>query len=231
MRLIVLTGGIACGKSTVGEIFTKKYRIPIVDCDKIAHQQQLPGGPAYKKIIETFGKEFLNDDGTINRKKLGQLVFNDEKQRMKLNHITHPLVRNEITRQILYHYFHFEPFVLIDIPLYFEVKFQSKLYSDVITVASSEEIQIERLMKRNNFTEEEAKSRIKAQMPVEEKCKRSTIVIRNDSTREDLEKRIDEIYSHWRSLNGKGDILIDLWRIALVIPVFVLLIVYYSLKN
>lgn len=229
MRLIVLTGGIACGKSTVGEIFTKKYSIPIVDADAIARKLQEIDGPAYKKMVEVFGADILNEDGSIDRKKVGELVFNNPEQRQKLNSITHPLIRKEINKQIFKHFLHCEKYVLVDIPLFFEVKKKSTIYADVITVATTPKLQIERLMKRNNLSEEEATNRINAQMPIEEKCARSSIVIRNNSTQEDLERQIDEIYQNWEKSFRKSDFF-DVRSISALIVLFTSLVSYYFFK-
>ncbi|EAY18507.1 dephospho-CoA kinase family protein [Trichomonas vaginalis G3] len=228
MKIVVLTGGIACGKSTVADIFRKKYRIPIIDCDVIAYDQQMPGGSAYKKIINTFGKQYLNQDGTINRKMLGQLVFSNEQHLKTLNRITHPLVKREIIRQVLVNYLHCEPIVIVDIPLYYEAKFQSKFYSDVITVAANHETQLKRLMERNNLSEEDALKRINAQMSVEEKCKLSSIVIRNDSSIQDLEKQIDATIRNWRHYKGIIDFLTDV-RLLIVI-IFIIITMFFILR-
>lgn len=198
MKLIVLTGGIACGKTTVATILKDKYHIPIVDSDEITHKVQEPGGSAYAPIVKYFGESILNEDKTINRKALGDIIFQDKEKRHVLNKIVHPEVFKSLGFQTAMYYFSREPFVILDIPLFFEIKMPKFLFNDIITVAANPEIQLERLMKRNSFTEEEARHRIGSQMPIADKCKQSTIVIQNDSDREDLEKQVDKVVENWK---------------------------------
>lgn len=186
-----LTGGIASGKSTADEFFKKK-KIPIIDSDLIAHQIMEIGQNGYKVVVDYFGTDILNDDQTINRRKLGGIVFNDKAKLKKLNELTHPLVHQEIKQQMARYRANQEKLVVIDVPLLFESGFES-LCNGVLVISISPELQIERLMKRNNFTKKEAIVRINNQMPLSEKEKRATYVVANTGTIGDLEKKLSDL--------------------------------------
>lgn len=186
-----LTGGIASGKSTADNFFKKK-NIPIIDSDLIAHQIMEVGQSGYKTVVTYFGPDILNDDQTINRQKLGEIVFNDKAKLKELNKLTHPLVHQEIRRQMEQYSLKKEKLVVIDVPLLFESGFES-LCDGVLVIAISSELQIKRLMKRNNFTKKEALARINNQMPLKEKEKRATYVVANTGTIRDLEKRLSDL--------------------------------------
>lgn len=197
MRLVALTGGISCGKTTVADYFREKYGITVVDADRITHEVQQPGTPVFKKLVETFGREIVQEDGTLDRKKLGEIVFNNETERRKLNRIVHPAVMKQIMMNIAKGWITRKSIVIADIPLFFEIRTPQKWFNDIITVAVSEEVQLGRLMQRNQLTEDAARSRIKAQMPLEKKCEMSTIVLNNNGSVDDLKKEIDEIVAKW----------------------------------
>lgn len=186
-----LTGGIASGKSTADDFFKKK-NIPIIDSDLIAHKIMEVGQAGYQAVVDYFGTDILNDDQTINRRKLGEIVFNDQAKLKKLNSLTHPLVHQEIKRQMEQYRLNQEKLVVIDVPLLFESGFES-LCDGVLVISISPELQLKRLMKRNNFTEKEALSRINNQMPLSEKEKRATYVVANTGTINDLEKRLSDL--------------------------------------
>ena len=122
MRLVVLTGGIATGKTTVGNIL-KENHIPILDSDKIAHEVELPTGAAYPKIVEHFGKKILSPDGTINRKALGAIVFTQEKERRILNGIVHPLVIKTLFLRGIKLWFSGEPIIILIFHYFLKVIF------------------------------------------------------------------------------------------------------------
>lgn len=186
-----LTGGIASGKSTADEFFKKK-KIPIIDSDLIAHRIMEIGQNGYKAVVDYFGTDILNDDQTINRRKLGGIVFNDKAKLKKLNELTHPLVHQEIKQQMARYRANQEKLVVIDVPLLFESGFES-LCNGVLVISITPELQIERLMKRNAFTKKEAIARINNQMPLSEKEKRATYVVANTGTIDDLEKKLSDL--------------------------------------
>ena len=171
-----LTGGIASGKSTADEFFKKK-KIPIIDSDLIAHKIMEIGQNGYKAVVDYFGTDILNDDQTINRRKLGGIVFNDNAK---------------LKKQMAQYRANQENLVVIDVPLLFESGFES-LCNGVLVISITPELQIERLMKRNDFTKKEAIARISNQMPLREKEKRATYVVANTGTIGDLEKKLSDL--------------------------------------
>lgn len=197
--VIGLTGGIASGKSTVSEMF-RELSIPVIDADIIAREVVERGKPAYNKIVEVFGAEILQEDGELNRPKLGSVVFNNEEKRLQLNKIVHPAVREEMNRQKEMYIKEGAQAIVLDIPLLFESKLTS-LVDHVLVVAVKPQTQLERLMKRNNFSEEEATARIHSQMPLEEKVKRADEVINNDGTIVGTKTQLRVILKNWNIID------------------------------
>ena len=176
---IVLTGSIGTGKSTVATLLAS-LGFHIIDADKVAHQVLHAQSQAVSKM---FGTEVLKD-GTIDRKALGSIVFTDNVKRKALEDLLHPLIYDEIERQSLV-LDKKEKAYLVDIPLFFEGGRYSIERS--IVVYATKEQQLQRLMARNGYTQEEAQSRIDTQMPVDEKRKKATYVIDNSGTLTQLE--------------------------------------------
>jgi len=165
MALIVgLTGGIASGKSTVSNLI-KDLGITVIDADIEARLAVEPGEKAYQQIVEHFGGEILLEDGSINRPKLGDIIFNHQEERMVLNGIVHPAVRERMNEKKVAAIERGEYLVVMDIPLLFESEL-TDLVEKIILVYVDEDIQLERLMMRNQYTETEAHVRIKSQMPL-----------------------------------------------------------------
>lgn len=186
-KIIGLTGGIASGKSTTSNYLKDKGYI-VLDADQYAKKVLEPGQNAYHNIIDYFGEKIINNDKTINRKTLGNIVFNDKSALQQLNQFTHPEVKR-LMQEDQAKYIE-DNHVFLDIPLLFENK-RDKACDLVITVYVNYDAQIKRLMSRNDFTEEEAKSRVKSQMDLEEKKQRSDIVFDNNGTKESLYRQID----------------------------------------
>ena len=185
MIRIGLTGGIASGKSLVSSYF-EEQDIVILDADKIYKNLLKTNKILYNEIKKTFQLE----DFTL--KQLGEIVFNDQKKLKTLNRIAHPYVIRVFTEQ-LKKLAKTEEFVVLDIPLLFEAKMED--FCDVIICVYVDEIiQIERLIKRNNLSEEEALKRINSQMPLSEKCKISDYVIDNSKEREYTLEQFTEIF-------------------------------------
>jgi dephospho-CoA kinase len=193
--VIGLTGGIASGKSTVANMLIEKG-ITVIDADIIAKQAVERGMPAYRQIIDEFGEDILLENGDIDRRKLGALVFTNEQKRLALNSIVHPAVREEMLKRRDESIANQETFVVLDIPLLFESKLES-LVDKIIVVSVTKELQLGRLIKRNQLTEEEALSRIRSQMPLEEKVSRADNVIDNSGTLEETKQQLEEILSCW----------------------------------
>ncbi|MED5048959.1 dephospho-CoA kinase [Bacillus siamensis] len=196
MSLVIgLTGGIASGKSTVARMLIDK-KITVIDADVIAKQAVEKGMPAYGQIVESFGKDILLENGGIDRKKLGSIVFTDEQKRLMLNQIVHPAVRAEMMKQRDEAVARKERFVVLDIPLLYESGLDY-LVGKVLVVTVPADIQLKRLMKRNSLTEEEAMSRITSQMPLADKTKKADAVIDNSGSLDYTKHQLEEILSSW----------------------------------
>ena len=193
--IIGLTGSIASGKSTVSEMLQEKG-FPIVDADKIARQVVEPGTSVIKEIGKHFGGEVLNEDGSLNREKLGERIFKNEAERNKLNAIIHPAIRNEMIRQKEQWISRGAETVIMDIPLLFESKLQS-FVEKIIVVSVTPEVQKERLIARNKLNEQEAANRINAQLPMVEKEAGAHAVIDNNGTIEDTKIQVESILDKW----------------------------------
>ncbi|EMG27912.1 dephospho-CoA kinase [Listeria fleischmannii 1991] len=195
---IGLTGSIATGKSTVSKMFMEAG-LPVVDADISAREVVLPGSMGLSQIITTFGESVLQADGTLDRAKLGDLIFNSKEKRTQLNAIVHPLVREDMLskRRLLFE--KGEPFVVFDIPLLFESQL-TDLVDVIVVVATEEKTQLARLMARNHLSEEAAGKRIASQMPISEKINYADFVIHNDgtlmATREQVNEFLQQLKSH-----------------------------------
>jgi dephospho-CoA kinase len=193
-----LTGSIACGKTTVANFF-KESGIPVIDLDNVSREVVKPGSIGLKTIIDTFGNEYLTTNGSLNRKKLGELIFNDKKAKKKLEQIIHPLIfkrKKEIIENLRGKYGEIP--VIIDAALMIETK-TYKNYNKLIVVYVPENIQISRLMKRDNLTYEEALKRVKSQMSIEEKIKFAHYVIDNSKDIEYTKKQVYKIAEELKS--------------------------------
>lgn len=197
--IIGLTGSIASGKSTVSNML-KEYGLPIVDADVVARLVVEPGSETLKRIVEAFGEEVLTETGELNRQKLGSIIFNDEEKRQTLNGIIHPAIRKEMLRQRDEYIANGEKTVIMDIPLLFESKLQH-FVDKILVVTVSEDIQLERLMKRNQLTAEDAKARIRSQLPLAVKEQGADAVINNNGTIEETRKQLEHILKEWGVLS------------------------------
>lgn len=193
--IIGLTGSIASGKSTVSNMLSEKG-LPIVDADLIARQVVEPGTAVMQQIEETFGKDVIHPDGTLNREQLGAIIFDNAEKRDRLNNIMHPAIRAEMLRQKEAYIKAGEKTVIMDIPLLFESNLQSYV-EKIIVVAVTPPVQKERLMKRNGLTDEEATARISSQIPVAEKVEVADAVIDNDGTIEETRKQLLLLMKEW----------------------------------
>lgn len=196
--IIGLTGSIASGKSTVAKMI-QAYGLPIVDADVVARQVVEPGSVTLKKIAEAFGQEIIAEDGSMDRAKVGSIIFHDETMRQKLNSIIHPAIREEMIRQRDEFISYGEKNVFMDIPLLFESKLEH-FVENIIVVSVSEEVQLERLMARNGLTEQEARARIATQIPVAQKEALAHAVIHNNGTYEQTAEQLQNILLKWQIL-------------------------------
>lgn len=197
MALVVgLTGGIASGKSTVSNMIREKG-YTIIDADVEARLAVEVGEPAYNDIIEYFGEQILLADNSIDRAKLGSIIFNDEEKRLKLNSIVHPDVRRRMVEKREKALQNGEELVIMDIPLLLESRLND-MVDKVLLVYVDAPIQLQRLMERNQLSEQEAKARIQSQMPLKEKVSLSDFVINNNGSIEDTKKQLEEILKEWK---------------------------------
>ncbi len=181
----VLTGGIATGKSTVAKIF-EGYGFKIIDADKIAHEML---DREHKAIAKLFGDEYV-EEGRVMRKKLGQHIFGDKKEKLRLEALLHPLIYAEIKHQSELLDREKRPY-LVDIPLFFESNRYAIEESIVVYVPKS--LQLERLMKRDRIGREEALSRIESQIPIEQKRQKATYLIDNQGDLKRLQLYCDKV--------------------------------------
>lgn len=196
--IIGLTGSIASGKSAVAKMI-QSYGLPIVDADVVARQVVEPGSETLKKIAEVFGEEVIAEDGSMDRAKVGSIIFHEESMRKKLNDIIHPAIREEMIRQRDEFISYGEKNVFMDIPLLFESKLEH-FVEKIIVISVSEEVQLERLMERNGFTEQEARARIATQIPVKQKESLADVVINNNGTLEQTALQLQTILYEWNVL-------------------------------
>lgn len=186
MTVIVgLTGGIAMGKTTISQ-FLKSKAIPVVDADQIAHEI-LTVDEVKVKLMDTFGESILDKNQNIDRRKLGPIVFNDQRQLEKLNIIVQPYIRTEIVRQL--DTFSASKVVVLDAPVLFEQGYE-KMVDYLMVIKTSAQIQVERLMQRDSLNEIDAQKRIQAQLPIEEKVKKADIVIDTSGTIEETRSQV-----------------------------------------
>lgn len=199
MKIIGLTGGIASGKSTVSRALQDLGAI-VIDADEVAHTIIEPGKPAWEDIVEHFGSEVLNPDQTIDREKLGAIVFNDPARLQVLNQITHPRVGEQFKQMIKNIKSQQSDAVLfIEVPLLYETH-MDRICDEVWVVWVDEETQIQRLMKRDGLSREDALKRIDAQMSLDEKAKRADVVIDN---RFSIEETIETATRYYNNIISK----------------------------
>lgn len=199
-----LTGGIGSGKSTVLKLF-ERHGAHLIDFDRLAHRVEEPGTEVWKKIVDRFGRNILNADGTIERTKLGAIVFGNAQERAALNAIVHPAVFEEWRREIKEISHAKEDAVIIsDVPLLIEVGMQS-LFDCVVLIYLPPDVQIERIMKRNGFGRRDAEERLAAQMPIGDKIPLCDFVIGNEGSIAETERKVDEVWNAIIRLRDVGE--------------------------
>jgi dephospho-CoA kinase len=192
MKILGLTGGIASGKSTVARLL-QEMKLPVVDADVLARRIVEPGQPALKEIAEAFGENVIQEDGQLDRKALGALIFGDAERRALLNSITHPRVA-QLAQETFQQHREQGAFLLVyEVPLLFEVGLHHIVDASLL-VAVSPEVQLQRLMERDQSSEEAASSRIKSQMPLEEKLKLADFVLWNNGTLDELDSELQQLW-------------------------------------
>ena len=201
--IVGVTGGIACGKSTVSKLLSKKGAIPI-NSDEIGHQLLKRGSPVMGALLEAFGADIVDESGDVSRPKLAAIIFNDKAARERLNAIMHPPIvqqsRSEANRLVTEEA---DCVVLIDAPLLIEANSQDTV-DVIVVVTASTQTQLQRLLERaitqnRPSSQAEAQARIDSQMPLSEKVKYADFVIENDGTLEELEGKVDGL---WHEIRG-----------------------------
>lgn len=193
--ILGLTGGIASGKSTVTNML-KSLGIVIIDADLIAREVVETGEEAYNKIVEVFGDSIIHNDGSINREKLGSIVFNNVEKRTILNNIVHPAIREKMNYLKNEYIKNGEKIIVLDIPLLFESKL-THLVDKIILVYVDREVQRERLMARNGLTVDEAEARINSQMSLKEKIPLADAVINNNGSVTETSNQLLNVLQKW----------------------------------
>lgn len=195
-RVIGLTGGIASGKTTVGRML-RELGAPVVDADLIARQVVEPGQPAYADIVREFGPEVVAPDGTLDRKRLGDIVFTDKAKRRLLEAMTHPRIAMAAQAETARHAAAGEPVVIYEAALIVENRIHEAL-AGLIVVKAHPEQQVERAVKRDNIPVEHARARIAAQLPLAKKLEVATHVIDNTGTLDDTRAQVARLWSELR---------------------------------
>ena len=193
MLNVGLTGSIACGKTTVARMFVEKGAFHI-DFDQLAHAVEEPDQPAWRQIVNVFGACILHPDRTIDRVKLGAIVFEDKVKRDRLNSIVHPAVFDAWHRRIdEIRKIKPDAIVLSDIPLLIEAGMQSLVDLVLLVYISSGE-QLDRLIKRNGYSHEDAQRRLASQISIEDKLSHAQVVINNQGNMEETRQIVDRIW-------------------------------------
>lgn len=198
MLIVGLTGGIATGKSTVARMFSDLGAY-LVDSDCISHQVVEPGSMGLQRVVDCFGSGVLAEDGSLDRRKLGAIVFSSPEKRKALEALLHPLIFEEKNRQIAtirkkdQH-----AVVMVDVPLLIELGRHSTMDA-VVLVYARPQVQLERIMMRDSLSEQEAASRIASQMPIDEKLKYAQYVICNDGPVEETRSVVADVFARLKA--------------------------------
>ena len=201
--LVGVTGSIATGKSTVVNMF-RKPGATLIDFDVLNKEVQMPEEPAWRDIVNYFGKQILQGDNTINRKKLSNIVFNDPEKRKKLESLTHPKILERfilklrgITQK--------DPnaIILVDVPLMIENNLQH-LFHKLLVVYTPRKIQIKRLITRDGISENMARTISRSQLPIEKKVKYADFVIHNDKSLEETQRQVKELWRIFKKIQSES---------------------------
>ena len=198
-----VTGGIASGKSTVAHML-EELGAPVIDTDVLAREVVEPGKPAFRAIVDYFGKQVLQGDGALDRKKISGIVFKDIEKRRKLEGLIHPRI-TEVVSSRLDAILKKDPDAIIQVvvPLLIETN-QQQRYHRILVVYVPEQIQIQRLAKRDNITREAAANILKAQLSIDEKVAHADFVIHNDKTMEETREQVRDLWKRLKALQQEG---------------------------
>ncbi len=192
MRVIGLTGGVGSGKSTVSQ-YLQELGAVLIDADKVGHQTYLPGAPAWKDLVAEWGEGLLQPNQEIDRKKLGSIVFSDPKALARLNSIVHPRMRDIIQQQLDDLKKNGVRVAVLEAAILIEAKW-ANIADEVWVVDAPEAAVVQRLQKRNGFTEEQARARIKSQLPRDERLSYANVVIDTDCSLDEVRRRVRQAW-------------------------------------
>ena len=193
MKIIGLTGGIACGKSTVSTELRARGAA-IIDADALAHELSQPHQPLYNAYVQRFGREIVTENGTLDRAAIARRVFADPAVRAEVDAIAHPLIRMAAEERLRAARDENKRAAVLDVPLLFEAGWDA-LADETWVVALPREEQLARLLARDTSMDEgEARARIAAQMPLAEKCARADVIIDNSGTKEEIREYIGKLW-------------------------------------
>ncbi|HYS01712.1 MAG TPA: dephospho-CoA kinase [Candidatus Eisenbacteria bacterium] len=193
--MLGLTGGLGSGKSTVSRMFAD-LGAEVIDADQLAREVVMPGQPALKEIVDTFGREFQRGDGTLDRSRLADLIFGDPTARTWLNAITHPRIHSRMAEEIAARESK-DGVLLLDIPLLYENR-RTSIVEAVVVVWVDRATQIQRLVERDGLSEAEARRRIGAQLSLDDKRQRADFVVNNTLTLEATREQVADVYRKFR---------------------------------
>ena len=187
VRIIGITGGIASGKSTVTE-FLRQQGYQVIDADQVVHELQEPGGRLYQALLSTFGSAILQEDGRLDRSKLGAMIFGNPDLLAQSSQLQNEIIREELAgrRDLLAE---MEDIFFMDLPLLFELQYED-WFDQIWLVDVTKETQLSRLMARNALSQEEAEKRIAAQLSLREKRKRADVLIDNNGSLEETRQQL-----------------------------------------
>lgn len=188
MFIIGLTGGIGSGKSTIASWF-REWHIPVIDGDKLAREAVNLGSPVLSILADAFGKEILSEEGTLKRRQLGQIVFQDKAKLSRLNQIMHPAIWHLVESRLKACKDAGEKLAVLDMPLLIEAGWQSRVDS-VWVVYVSTEVQISRVMKRDGLKRSQVMAIMQNQIPVEEKLSYADVIINNEGSEENTRRQV-----------------------------------------
>ncbi|EYF07846.1 dephospho-CoA kinase [Chondromyces apiculatus] len=194
--LFGLTGGLASGKSTVAARL-RTHGVPVIDADALAREVVLPGTDGLAEIVAVFGPEVQLPDGTLDRPRLAAIVFKDDDKRRRLNSILHPRIGALSMARVAEHRTRGEEVVCYEAPLLVENGL-ADMFRPLVVVAVPEDVQVARAMLRDDATEDQARARIAAQLPLADKVRAADFVIDNGRSREDTERQTDEVLAKIR---------------------------------
>ncbi len=197
-----LTGGIGSGKSTVSNIFHEK-KIPIIDADKIAKEVLHKYPSILKEVRENFGSKFFNENGEFIRKKFGNYIFSHKDKKTEYEKIIMPYIKKDIFYNIEEYNIMNEGICIIDAPTLIENNLH-QFMDKIIVVTTEKQIQLQRIMNRDKFTEEEARIRINSQLPIEYKCELADYIIYNNGTIEEIYEEVDHVINELLKFRGKN---------------------------